>query len=120
MTASAASSRAGQAQRRMEYLRGFALLLIIAVVGLYIVKWNPYFHRAFTAAAKHSIGASIVSGKSAAPPAISFGAALAYFQAYFKAIWQALVLGLLLAATIEALVPRDWIARVLGKAGFGS
>ncbi len=61
-----------------------------------------------------------MSGKSAAPPAVSFGAALAYFQAYFKAIWEALVLGLLLAATIEALVPRDWIARVLGRAGMGS
>ena len=120
MTVSAASSLTRQSQRRMEYLRGFALLLIIAVAGLYIVKWNPYFHRAFTAAAKHSIGTSIVSGKSAAPPGVSFGASLAYFQAYFKAIWQALVLGLLLAATIEALVPRDWIARVLGKAGLGS
>lgn len=106
--------------RRLEYLRGFAILAIVAVVGLYIVKWNPYYHRAFTAAANHSIGKSIISGKSAAPPAASFNAALDYFGAYFKAIWQALLLGLLLAATIEALVPRDWIARVLGRPGLRS
>lgn len=114
MATSATLSSQTQTQRRLEYLRGFVLLVIIAIVGLYIVKWNPYYHRAFTVAAKHSIGNSIVSGKSAAPPAISFASALAYFRAYFKAIWQALVLGLLVAATIEALVPRDWIARVLG------
>ena len=57
------------AQRRMEYVRGFGILLVIAVAGLYYVKWNPYFHRAFIAIANHSIGASIVSGKSATPPA---------------------------------------------------
>lgn len=120
MTSSSAPLIQIQTQRRMEYLRGFTLLVIIAVIGLYIVKWSPYYHRAFTAAAKHSIGSSIVSGKSAAPPAPSFTAALDYFRAYFKAIWQALVLGLLLAATIETLVPRDWIARVLGKASLRS
>lgn len=107
-------------RRRIEYVRGFGILLVIAIVGLYIVKWNPYFHRAFSAAANRSIGASIVSGKAVAAPAPSFQAAIDYGLAYFKAIWQALALGLLLAATLETLVPRDWIARVLGKTGFST
>jgi uncharacterized protein len=120
MTSTIAVPSGAQAQRRIEYLRGFALLVIISVIGLYIVKWNPYFHRALTAAAKHSIGNSILSGKSASPPAPSLAAALDYFRAYFKAIWQAMVLGLLVAATIEAFLPRDWIARTLGRASLRS
>lgn len=103
------------AGRRMEYLRGFGILLLIAVVGLYVVKWNPYFHKALKAATAHSLGASIVTGKGAAPPAPSLAAGWDYAVAYFKAIWQAMVLGLLLAATVETLVPRDWLARVLGR-----
>ncbi len=90
------------------------LLGAIAVGGLFYVKWNPYFHRAFVAAAQHSIGASIVSGKAAAAPEPSVAAALGYAWAYGKAIWQAMVLGLVLGAGIQALIPRDWLARVLG------
>ncbi len=95
-------------------LVGIGLLAATAVAGLFYVKWNPYFHRAFTAAAQHSIGASIVSGKAAAAPEPSIAAALGYAWAYGKAIWQAMVLGLVLGAGIQALLPRDWLARVLG------
>ena len=104
------------AKRKLEYIRGFGVLLVIAVVGLYIVKWNPYFQRTVTILDTHGYpGSSIISGKSVAPPALSWGAALGYARDYFNAIWTALVLGLLLAATIETLVPRDWIARALGQ-----
>jgi len=83
--------------RRMEYIRGFGMLLLIAVVGLFIAKWQPYFQRTLTIFSTHAYpGSSIVAGKEAAPPVASFQAALAYGQAYFLAIWQALVVGLLL------------------------
>ena len=108
------------ADRRWEYIRGFGILLIIAVVGLYIVKWNPYVHKALKAAAAHNLGASIITGKAAAPPAVSFATGMAYAKTYFTSIWQALALGLLLAATIETLVPRDWLLRVLGRPAFRS
>jgi len=105
-------------RRTVEYVRGFGILLVVAVVGLYTVKWSPYFQRTITILNTHAYpGSSIVSGKSAAPPAPSWDAAVGYGIAYFNAIWQALVVGLLLAATIETLVPRDWIGRVMGKAG---
>ncbi len=100
---------------RGEYLRGFGLLLLIAIVGLFIVKWEPYYQKAFIAAAHHTLGASMISGKTAAPPTPSLGAAWNYAKAYYLSIWQALLLGLLLAATVETLVPRDWIARVMGS-----
>lgn len=106
--------------RTAYFVRSFGLLLAIAVIGLFLVKWQPYYNRAFLAAANHSLGASIVSGQDAAPPLPSVGAALDYGQRYFAAIWQALVVGLLIAATLETVVPRDWIARVLGSHGFRS
>jgi uncharacterized membrane protein YraQ (UPF0718 family) len=93
------------------------LLVLIAVVGLFIVKWQPYYLRAFTAASNHSIGASIVSGTAAAPPTASLQAAWDYARAYFLAIWQAMVLGLLLAATVESSLPRDLLVRLLGTPG---
>jgi uncharacterized protein len=104
--------------RTSYFVRGFGLLLAIAVIGLFIVKWQPYYNRAFVAAANHSLGTSILSGQNPAPPLPSIDAALEYGQRYFAAIWQALAVGLLLAATLETLVPRDWVARVLGSAGF--
>src|SRR3954466_8943716 len=101
--------------RRLEYLRGFGLLLLIAVVGLFIVKWSPYWTRAFTVAGTHSLGNPIIYGAETAPPAASLAAALDYAQRYFLAIWQAMVLGLLLAATVQTLVPRDWLPRGLRR-----
>ena len=110
------ASYSGSADRR--YLVGATVLTGIAVAGLYYVKWNPYFHRAFVAAAQHSIGASIVSGKAAAAPPPSLAAALGYGWAYGKAIWQAMVLGLVLGAGVQVLLPRDWLARLLGRMNF--
>ncbi|HEX6513565.1 MAG TPA: hypothetical protein VF157_14780, partial [Chloroflexota bacterium] len=70
--------------RRVEYIRGFGILLLIAVVGLFIAKWQPYFQRSLTILNTHAYpGSSILSGKDVAPPAPSFQAALAYGQSYF-------------------------------------
>ena len=101
--------------RRTEYIRGFGLLLLIAVGGLAYVKWGPYWARSFAVAASHTLGASIISGQEAVPPAASLTAALDYARIYFDRIWQAMALGLLLAATVDALIPHDWLARVLGS-----
>lgn len=94
--------------------------LLLAVAGLFYVKWFPYYNRAFVAAANHSIGPSILMGAAADPPVPSLSAALDYAWAYGKAIWQAMVLGLLLGSAVQALLPVNWVARVLGKTGFGS
>lgn len=102
--------------RRAEYLRGLLVLLAIAVVGLFIVKWNPYYHRAQLLSGTHSMGGNILFFKGLIAPAPSVSAALGYAGSYFKAVWQAWVLGLLLAATIETLLPRTWLKRMLGKA----
>jgi hypothetical protein len=61
-------------------LLGSLVLVVVAVVGLYVVKWKPYFYKAIDAASSHSLGEPI-AGEDA--PAPSVGAALGYAAAYF-------------------------------------
>src|SRR5215212_2464949 len=98
-------------------LLGSLVLTVVAVVGLYVVKWNPYFYKAIDAASSHSLGEPI-AGEDA--PAPSVGAALGYAAAYFLAVWKAMVLGLLIGSGVQALLPREWLAKALAKAGLGS
>lgn len=105
---------------RTSPLAGILVFALIAVAGLFYVKWLPYYNRVFVAQAHHSIGHSILMGDAAQAPAPSLKAALDYAYAYGKAIWQAMVLGLLLGSAVQELLPRRWIANVLGKTGFGS
>lgn len=90
---------------------------VLAVGGLYYVKWHPYYGRAFVAAAHRSLGASIVSGTAAAPPAAGWQAGITYAVAYIRAIWQALVLALLLGAGVEVLLPRRMVVRLFAGGG---
>ncbi|MBG7620498.1 permease [Herbaspirillum sp. AP02] len=92
------------------------LFVVIAAIGLYYVKWSPYYMKSFVAADKHSIGASILANAPTAP----WSAALEYAGVYFAAIWKAAVLGVLLGSLVQVLVPRDWLLRVFGRAGLGS
>jgi len=91
---------------RFSTWSGIVLFFALAIVGLFYVKWSPYYAKAFVAARDHMLGASIVSGNLAASPEVSLQAGFAYSIAYLKAIWQALLLGLALGAGIEALLPR--------------
>jgi uncharacterized membrane protein YraQ (UPF0718 family) len=99
---------------------GVILFLIVAVAGLTYVKWWPYYQKAFTAAAKHSIGSSILTGNKAAAPDPSWAAAWDYAVAYYNSVWKAAVLGILLGSLVQVLIPAQWLLRVLGKTTFGS
>lgn len=98
----------------------WSVFMLLAIAGLFYVKWYPYYGRAFVAASQHSIGHSILMGDAASAPAPSWGTALGYALAYGKAIWQAMLLGLLLGSGIQALLPVNWVQRALGNRGFGS
>lgn len=102
-------------QKRL--LVGMAIFVAMAVVGLFIVKWWPYWIKSHIAAQTHSIGASIISGKSTTPQVVGLAAAWQYTLAYFKSVWQAVVLALLLGASVQVLVPRRWLLRMLGSDG---
>jgi uncharacterized membrane protein YraQ (UPF0718 family) len=102
---------------RRRLVLGVALFLIVYVGGLAYVKWVPYYHKALAAAAAHTIGTSILSGKSTTPPSPSWAAALGFARAYFAAIWQALLLALVLGATVQTIVPRRWLLKHFGRGG---
>jgi uncharacterized membrane protein YraQ (UPF0718 family) len=85
---------------------GIGFFFALAIVGLFYVKWSPYYATALVAAQDRALGASIVTGNLPAPPGASFQAGFAYFIAYLKETWQALLLGLALGAGIAVLLPR--------------
>lgn len=92
-----------------------AIFVVMAVLGVFYAKWEPYYFKSFSAAAHHTLGQSIVSGSSAAAPHVGFHAALTYTVGYFKDIWIALVVGLLVGAGVQTLLPASWLYRVLGR-----
>ena len=91
---------------------GIAFFVALAIFGLFLVKWSPYYAKGFHAAQDHTLGTLIVSGKLPASPEVSLRAGLDYSIAYMKAIWQALLLGLALGAGVETLLPRVPLTRL--------
>ena len=85
---------------------GIVFFFALAIVGLFYVKWSPYYAAALVAAQDRTLDASIVSGNLPASPEVSLQAGFAYSIAYFKDIWEALLLGLALGAGIKVLLPR--------------
>lgn len=75
----------------------------VAAVGLLLVKWAPYAGRLVESDVR--FGNSLLL----APP-------VEFAFRYFEGVWTAMVLGLLLAASVETLIPRDWLRTVLGRA----
>lgn len=95
-------------------LYGTLAFLALAIIGLFVVKWFPYWNKAHVAAATHAIGSSIVSGKGVAPPAAGLAAAWQYTVSYFNSVWMAVVLALLLGSAVQVFVPRRWLLQMLG------
>ena len=91
-----------------------APFFLVVIAGLWYVKWQPYYGKAFTAAETHSIGKSILAQADANP----WQAALDYAMIYFLAVWKAAVLGVILGSLIQVLIPRDWLLRTLGQSRF--
>ncbi|MFC7393416.1 permease [Scopulibacillus cellulosilyticus] len=105
---------------RKRWIAGAIIFIIAAIIGLYWVKWHPYYGKALNAVTTHSVGSSIISGGHSKTPEPSWSAAWQYSVAYFQSIWKAFVVGLILASLIQVLIPRDWFRRVLGKTTYGS
>lgn len=91
-----------------------ALFFLVVIIGLWYVKWQPYYGKAFTAAETHSIGKSILAQAETSP----LQAAWDYAMVYFLAVWKAAALGVLLGSLIQVLIPRQWLMRTLGQPRF--
>jgi len=90
------------------------LLGAVAIGGLWYVKWDPYAHKAMLALVRHSLGASILTGRSAMPPAPGWQAAWGFALAYFRDIGTAIVLGLLVGSGVQAVVSAALWRRLTG------
>jgi uncharacterized protein len=107
-------------EKSLSPLAGVMIFVLVAIIGFAYVKWIPYYAKAFLAQSHHFIGDSILSGKAASAPSVSWSAAADYAMAYGMAIWKALVLGLILGSGIKVLLPNPWLNAVLGRLGLRS
>lgn len=110
--AAAASPARGPAASRREAI-AIGAFILITVAGLFIAKWRPYYFKGFHIASTHEAGKSIISPHAASPK--GWQAAIDFSYHYLLDIWQALVVGLLVAAGVQELLPRDWLLRAFGS-----
>ncbi|GGL23199.1 permease [Phycicoccus endophyticus] len=99
-------------------LAGLAVLAVLAVAGLLWAKWLPYGGKVEgLATSRHWSGSAIfgASGAPGSPP--SLAGAVEFTRAYAAAVWKAAVVAVVLAAALEALVPRSWLLRPLSRPG---
>lgn len=66
-------------RRQHRFNGGSPRSFLVVIVGLWFVKWQPYYGKAFTAAETHSIGKSILANGDANPLAAAWDYALVYF-----------------------------------------
>ncbi len=96
---------------------GVGVTLAMFVAGLLWAKWMPYSVKALKAQRTHHwSGSSILTvGGVRAGDAPTWHAATTFFHAYFLSIWQALLVALLISASVQAMLPRSWLPRVLNR-----
>lgn len=107
---------AGQSSRRTA--AAVALVVVLAVAGLWWAKWWPYGHKLHALWGSHLWSGSDLldrAGRSGAAPRVA--GAWSFTMGYGLAVWKALLVAVLGAAAIEALLPRDQIARALARRG---
>lgn len=93
------------------------LFAAVAVAGVTWAKWYPYAGKLAKLWGTHSwSGASLLTtGGVAARSAPSWHGAWSYTVAYGKDIWVALVAAIVIAAAMEALIPRQRVAALLTR-----
>lgn len=96
---------------------GVALAVALAAGLLWWAKWAPYSAKATGLAASHHwAGHSTLDAAGVrAGSAPSWAAAWSYTVHYGLSVWKALLAALLIAAALQALVPRAWLVGVLTR-----
>ncbi|WP_267594779.1 permease [Carbonactinospora thermoautotrophica] len=88
---------------------GAALLLAVAAVTW--SKWWPYAHKLPAVAQTDSVGSPIF--RPADPSGGVLRAAADFTVSYGQSVWKALLTALVIAAVIDALLPRRWLLTLL-------
>ncbi|MBF6570450.1 MAG: permease [Candidatus Binataceae bacterium] len=86
---------------------------MVVLVGLYHVKWAPYWRLVPSVASGGYLGRPVMLIGAESPLRASFD----YSVAYGRSIWKALLLALIVGAGLQSLVPSHWLNRWLGGAG---
>ncbi len=85
--------------------------LILAVAAVTWSKWWPYAHQLPVVAQTHSLGSPIF--RPVDPSGGVLRAAADFTASYGQSVWKALLTALVIAAVIDALVPRRWLLTLL-------
>jgi uncharacterized membrane protein YraQ (UPF0718 family) len=97
---------------------GLPALAAITITGLTWAKWWPYLLKLRGLATSHAWpGSSILRSAGAAGDAPSLHGGWEFTVTYGEAVWKALAVALVVAAAVDAVVPRRWPAGVLGRPG---
>lgn len=101
---------------RAQGLVGLGVLLVVLVLGLLWAKWLPYAQKAHALTDSRAwSGSSIFSAAGEAGSAPTWHGTWSFWTTYFTAVWKAAVVALLVAATLESLVPRRWLLRAMAR-----
>lgn len=92
---------------------GLAILAVFLILGLSWSKWLPYWDRVWEVSRTSQwAGNSLLES---AGQAVSLSGAWNFTVTYFTAVWKALLVALLVAATIDGLLRRDWLVRLMNR-----
>ncbi|KAA9157803.1 hypothetical protein FPZ12_024505 [Amycolatopsis acidicola] len=92
---------------------GVGVLAVLFVAGLLWAKWLPYAGKASTMATTHTWSGGAIFAKADDTPSLS--GAWRFTVAYFQSVWPAALVGLVLAAAVDALVPKAWLLAALNR-----
>lgn len=92
---------------------GLGVLLLLLVVGLSWAKWMPYWERTWSLVDQPAWPSGAIFESAGDAPSLS--GAWEFTRAYVDAVWKAVVVALLVAAAIDALVPRAWLVRLMNR-----
>ena len=108
-------------RRRAVQIAGVTLTLVIAAAGLWWAKWAPYSQKANSLADSRTWSGSAIFGTAGEPGATpTLHGMWEFTTTYVKAVWRAAVVAILVAAALEALVPKQWLLRLMScRTGLG-
>nr|WP_294690634.1 permease [uncultured Friedmanniella sp.] len=98
---------------RLRPLALTALALAVTALGLLWAKWLPYTDRVLSLVTSRAWeGTSVLLAGEGEPSLLR---AWDFTVLYTEAVWKALAVALVVAASVDVLVPRSWLLRALGR-----
>lgn len=109
-------SPAASSRRLLVGVVGVLVLAALFVAGMLWAKWLPYANKASGLSSSHSWAGGSMLAESGTPGAApSIAGAWRFTTTYLDEVWKGFAVALLVAAAVDALVPRAWLTRVLNR-----